>query len=584
MTRRHSERIQQIGVLLVDDAPGDTSAMERLLQDVKIPAVVVCRASTVAQAKGVLATGSPDVVLLRYGLGHHAGDGQFTAVRDLSELSTVIVFAPAGEAEFEIEALRCGALDFLVADHLNAAALSRVLRHAVTRAELERKLRESEHRYRVLFEHSGTAMLLIDGALIRMVNGRAESLLGYPRQEIEGCMEWKDLVSPGEAERLTALLSDATAAEPIEFETQVVQRSGVARSVLVNMVGAPGGTARIVSLLDLSSREAAEAEVRRQREYFRALFENSPEAIVAFDQHGSVLDVNPSFERLFGYSREEMDGQDLVDWIVPSRHASRAGAALGLDKSDDAYIPATTRRRRDGSEIHVSVLRVPIILDGTHVGAFSIYHDVTAERESRERLEEAFIDLVETTVRMMGSVDPYTATHQRMVARLADIVGRRLGLDDDRLQGLYVGALLHDVGKLSLPSTILTKPGKLSAQEWALIRSHPRRGYEMLLDAKLPWPVADMALRHHERLDGSGYPDGVTGSGLSTEIRILNVCDVVEAMSSDRPYRPGLSMDEVLAELSNGSGIRYDSRVVEAMVEAIRNGEVVLGAGYDRDE
>jgi HD-GYP domain-containing protein (c-di-GMP phosphodiesterase class II) len=160
------------------------------------------------------------------------------------------------------------------------------------------------------------------------------------------------------------------------------------------------------------------------------------------------------------------------------------------------------------------------------------------------------------------------------------VVGRRLGLDDDSLQGLYVGALLHDVGKLSLPSTILTKPGRLTPQEWALIRSHPRRGYDVLVDAKLPWPVADMALRHHERLDGSGYPDGIAGDMVSLEARILGVCDVVEAMSSDRPYRTGLPLEAVLRELSEGSGGKYDPRVVEAAKDAIQSGEFTLGVSY----
>jgi putative two-component system response regulator len=182
--------------------------------------------------------------------------------------------------------------------------------------------------------------------------------------------------------------------------------------------------------------------------------------------------------------------------------------------------------------------------------------------------------------RAMGSLDPYTSGHQRRVARLVDLVGRKLGMDDDRLQGLYIGALLHDIGKLSVPSTILTKPGRPTEQEWNIIRAHPRRGYDILKEANLPWPVAEMALRHHERLDGSGYPDGTKGPELSLEVRILGVCDVVEAMSSDRPYRAARPVEEVRKELQDGSGGKYQREVVEAAIEIIDGGLFPLNVSY----
>ncbi len=197
------------------------------------------------------------------------------------------------------------------------------------------------------------------------------------------------------------------------------------------------------------------------------------------------------------------------------------------------------------------------LIPGTMKSTASL-RDISEERRAQDRLQESFIDLVEMMARAMESLDPYTSGHQRRVARLADLVGRRLDMDDDRLQGLYVGALLHDIGKLSVPSTILTKPGRLTRQEWHIIRAHPRRGYDILKEAKLPWPVAEMALRHHERLDGSGYPDGTKGPELSLEVRILGVCDVVEAMSSDRPYRAARPREEVRQERIASSGQRYD--------------------------
>jgi len=151
-----------------------------------------------------------------------------------------------------------------------------------------------------------------------------------------------------------------------------------------------------------------------------------------------------------------------------------------------------------------------------------------------------------------------------------------MGLDKDLVMGIYIGGLLHDVGKISIPESILSRPGKLSDEEWNLIRVHARQGYDILKDTGLPWPVADIALHHHERMDGSGYPDGISGDELSLEARILGVCDVVEAMSSFRPYRPARSLTEILRELRSGRGTKYDPAVTDIMLEIVESGEYEL--------
>jgi len=224
-----------------------------------------------------------------------------------------------------------------------------------------------------------------------------------------------------------------------------------------------------------------------------------------------------------------------------------------------------------------SILAAPIIFDGKQIGSFYIYRDITEHKKAQEQLERSFIELAETISRAMSSRDPYTASHQRRVAELARLVGEKMGLDKNRLQGLYIGGLLHDIGKISTPEVILSKPGQLAEEEWALIHAHAKQGYLILKDTNLPWPVADMALHHHERLDGSGYPHGISGDKLSLEVRILGVCDVVEAMSSHRPYRPARSKEEVLEEIKNGRGTKYDANVVDAMLRIIEAGEFDFG-------
>jgi response regulator RpfG family c-di-GMP phosphodiesterase len=200
-------------------------------------------------------------------------------------------------------------------------------------------------------------------------------------------------------------------------------------------------------------------------------------------------------------------------------------------------------------------------------------------KQAQERLDDAFIDLAQTMSRAMEARDPYTAGHQRRVAELARLAGERLGLDTDRLQGLYIGALLHDTGKVSIPESILGMPRKLTDAEWNLVQSHALQGYEILKEATLPWPVAEMALHHHERIDGSGYPDGISGDELSPEVRIIGVCDVVEAMGSHRPYRPARSRVEIVEELKSGRGTKYDARVTDILLEMVRSGAAELDIG-----
>ncbi len=213
--------------------------------------------------------------------------------------------------------------------------------------------------------------------------------------------------------------------------------------------------------------------------------------------------------------------------------------------------------------------------------AFAL-HDMELEEErkrAQERLEDAFIDLAQTVSRAMGARDPYTAGHQRRVAELARLAGERLGLDTDRLQGLYIGALLHDIGKISIPESLLTMPRKLTDAEWSLLQGHARQGYEILEEATLPWPVAEMALHHHERMDGSGYPDGISGEELTLEVRIIGVCDVVEAMGSHRPYRPARSRAEIMEELRAGRGTKYEPRVTDILLEMVESGVAELDSG-----
>jgi PAS domain S-box-containing protein len=178
------------------------------------------------------------------------------------------------------------------------------------------------------------------------------------------------------------------------------------------------------------------------------------------------------------------------------------------------------------------------------------------------------IDVVETVCELR---DPYTSGHERRVAQIAVAIAAELGLDDHRQEGLRAAGNLHDVGKIMIPAEILAKPSKLSPIEYALVQGHVRAGYEVLKNVKFPWPVAQVVLQHHERMDGSGYPQGLKGEDILIEARIIAVADVVEAMSSHRPYRPGLSIEAGLGEIERYRGVKYDPVVVDACLKLFRD-------------
>lgn len=191
------------------------------------------------------------------------------------------------------------------------------------------------------------------------------------------------------------------------------------------------------------------------------------------------------------------------------------------------------------------------------------------EKSFKERTNqlEGTIHALATTVEMR---DPYTAGHQRRVAELACAIAEEMGLSKDQIEGIHVAGLLHDIGKIAIPAEILTKPTKLTKLEFELITTHSQVSHDILKGIEFPWPVADIVVQHHERLDGSGYPNGLKGDEILLEARILAVADVVEAMASHRPYRPALGIDKALAEIEEKRGRLYASEVVDACLKLFR--------------
>ena len=184
-------------------------------------------------------------------------------------------------------------------------------------------------------------------------------------------------------------------------------------------------------------------------------------------------------------------------------------------------------------------------------------------RKTMKGTIQAMADTVETR-------DPYTAGHQQRVAQLALAIAEKMGLSETETEGIYMAGIIHDLGKIYVPSEILSKPGVLSENELCIIKSHPEVGFDILKTIDFPWPIAKIVLQHHERINGKGYPLGLSGKEILLEARILGVADVVEAMASHRPYRPSLGTEKALDEISKNRGILYDHKVVDACLSVFK--------------
>lgn len=184
-----------------------------------------------------------------------------------------------------------------------------------------------------------------------------------------------------------------------------------------------------------------------------------------------------------------------------------------------------------------------------------------------DRLRGVLTEAVRSIVTLCETRDPYTASHQHRVAQIACAIAREMGLSEDRIEGIRIMGVIHDIGKVAVPSEILSKPGKISDYEFGIIKSHPKVAHDILKGLEFPWPVAQAILQHHEKLNGSGYPSGLSGEDVILEARILSVSDVVEAMSAHRPYRPALGIDAALKEITKNKGTLYDATAVEACLK-----------------
>ena len=344
-----------------------------------------------------------------------------------------------------------------------------------------------------------------------------------------------------------------------------------------------GRIVRMEIATDITERKQAEEFLRQAEQKYRSIFENAVEGIFQTTLEGQYISVNPALARMIGYDTPEESIKGVIDlskqgYVNPE---DRVRYKKTLEEQGIIQVFETQHYRKDGSIIWVSI-NARAVKD--EAGKILYYEgtieDITsrklAEEELKHTLEKLRKSLAGTIQAISLTVeirDPYTAGHQKKVSILAHSIAHEMGLSDDTVDIIRMAGSIHDIGKISVPVEILVKPGKLSDIEFSLIKVHPRSGYDILKDVGLIYPIAEIVLQHHERQDGSGYPDGLSGNDILIESRIIAVADVVEAITSDRPYRRGFGINVALKEIEKNKGILYDEKATEACLQLFREKE-----------
>jgi len=448
-----------------------------------------------------------------------------------------------------------------------------------SRKEAEAALRESEEKFRVLADSTPTAIMLYQDDRWIYANRASEVLCGYSEKELLAMNFW-DIVHPDYRALIRERGRKRQLGEvaPSHYEFKIITKDG--QEKWAYLAGASttmrGKTAAIITVQDISELKQAEENLRNSEERYRLVVESAHESIF-ITQNMKIVFVNSSAVLNTGYSMEKLLSTDFTKIIHPDD--INIVVNNHIKRLNGQPVPSCYAFRiicHDGAVKWVD-LNTSAIQWKNQPATLNFLKDITERKlldeergKSYKRTRETLEATVNTIAVIVETRDPYTTGHQLRVSHLARDIAAEMGLTHDQKEFIGTAAIIHDIGKLSIPSEILSKPTKLSMLEFELIKTHSQSGYNILKDVKFPWPVADVILQHHERIDGSGYPNNLKGKDILLEARIVAIADVVEAMASHRPYREALGIDMALQEIEKNRGIVFDAAVADACLRLFR--------------
>jgi response regulator RpfG family c-di-GMP phosphodiesterase len=586
-------------ILVIDDDPG----LRKTLSDIlRIKGFEVASAENGAAGIAEAQRGFVSVAMIDLNLPDLSGIEVMKRIKEDSPLTEAIILTGHASLDTAVEATNMGAFSYLLKPY-DVEKLLRHIRRAMDQQQTQQEILRLAsfprlNPYPVIEANAAGELTYLNPAAAKIFPDMA---VGKPLLDALGELP----AFPGSGER-----------------KEVVREIGVGKTTFEQCLFPVPGTDRIrIYLMDITERKAHEAKsnklnrllltIRRINEYL--LVAESEEALYRF-----VCDVLKGLDGIVGVVigiklpdyvlkpvawagfSDEMMSALSVRWDMSEAGSGVMGIAAREEKpvvADDlvnnpAYLPWREIARTWGLE---SAAAVPLIADGEVTGVLAIYsgqrhafdeettgflaefandiaigvHSLRLDKNlhaTLDHLRSSMDSTVEAIARMVELRDPYTAGHEHRVGQLAAAIGNEMGLPERQVEGLGVIGHLHDIGKIAVPAEILSKPTRLTQIEFDMVKAHAQSGYDILKDLEFPWPVAQAVLQHHERLDGSGYPQGLDAAEIILEARILMVADVVEAMTNHRPYRSSLGLEEAMAEITANRGRLYDGQVVDTCI------------------
>jgi PAS domain S-box-containing protein len=587
-------------VLIVEDNPDDAELMTACLVADGL-AVDCVRVDNQADFLAALSP-PPAVILVDWTLPAFGGPQAIELCRKQGLTIPFIIVSGTIDQQTAVGAIRSGAFDYVFKSDLGhlPAALRRLIDHQRVTAQRDSALaalQGSEERHRHLSElvtDYGYAFRVEPDGTLRgeWVTDAFVRVFGFTVPEIDARGGWQSMVHPDDLPAMLQHVQKVASGHSDVVEVRFVTRAGEARWIRDRAVPVRDqATGRVTHIYgaaeDITERKEAEEALRINEQRCETFLNAADDFAFVKDEHLRYVVVNRAYATWLERSVPEILGRTDSE-LMPAEVAEgcRRSDLLALAKGGMVVKEEAARGRT------YEVRKFPVSLPGGTLGVGAWIRDVTERREGERRLAEDALQLRKNgeqlravlwgTVQAMGTLtevrDPYTAGHQQRVAELAAAIAARLGLSRQQREALRMAAEVHDIGKIGVPSDILNKPAALAPEEQALVERHPALGQKILSEIPSAGPVAEIVYQHHERQDGSGYPRQLKGDEILLEARILAVADVVEAMASHRPYRPARGVEAALEEVRRGAGTRYDAAVVAACEEAIRSGEVDLGA------
>lgn len=445
--------------------------------------------------------------------------------------------------------------------------------------ERDSDIKESVEKFRNIAERSFDIIIVADEkGVCSYVSPSIERVLGYNPEELVN-KHFQILFPDNMNKKVEGICNALIQGKEIEGVNLKTIRKDRGKAI-VELNGSPiiKGDKVVgiqIQLRDITMRKLEEEMIEKEKNKLQKYIDVAGIILKIIDENGKVSLINKRGCEVLGYTEEEILGKKWIDNFIPERLQDKMNDILEKLRSNQKVSyeyfenPVITH---SGEERIISWYNTALKDEkGRFQGILSSGEDVTTkskmERELQEnyqKLQQIMEDTVYTMAKVVEKKDPYSAGHQKKVSQLATAIAKEMKLPKDKIEGLKIASLVHDIGKIGMPIEILSQPSGLSELGHQLMKEHPMTGYNILKEIDFPWPVAEIVLQHHEKVNGSGYPNGLKDNEILVEAKILCVADVIEAMSSYRAYRPNHSIKEALSELTKNKGILYDSMVVDA--------------------